>query len=382
MPKRSKCFDGSTRLRRMRKPLRILLTASGCPGASTLIRMLRSVREREVRIIGADIDDQAIGRFLCDDFHVIPPAEDPDYIEAMLDLVRRLQPNVLFSQSSVEVPVLSPHIARFEALGTTVPISPPEPIRIASDKHEMYETLRAETRISLPRYQLVHSLAEFRDAVRQLGYPERPVCFKPPVAKGSRGFRILDATVNRRSLLLDSKPNSRYMALEEFIHIFDSAVDFPALLVMEYLEGVEHTTDPIALDGDMLLCTTKTVETARWGVIVKGQLVDRPGLVEQTRQILRAIPLSYNVNIQFIGDKLIEINPRVSTFIYQEDLIAPYVAIQLALGEISPDEVRAIQTRVRIGRRMVRYMDQVFWNQKHTSARRCVVSPSWWERTQ
>jgi len=342
-------------------PLRVLLTAAGCPGASTLIRMLRSIEEREISVIGADVDDQAIGRFLCSEFHIVPPADDPRYVDTMLDLVRHLRPDVLFSQSSVEVPVLSPHIAEFEALGTVVPISRPAPIRTATDKYEMYQTLREKTPLALPEYSLVHSLADFRTAVSDLGYPKRPVCFKPPIAKGSRGFRILDATIDRRTLLMDTKPNSRYMALEEFVHIFENASDFPAFLVMEYLEGMEYTTDPISMDGDMLLCTTKTVETARWGVVVKSELVDRPDLIEQTREILEAIPLSYNSNIQFIGDKLIEINPRVSTFIYQEDLIAPYLAIQLALGEVSPDDIRVMQERVRIGRRMVRYMDQVFW---------------------
>jgi len=350
------------------RPLRVLLTASGCPGASTLIRVLKTIPSRQITVVGADMDDQAVGRFLCDEFRVVPPADDSGYIEAMLDLVRRLQPDVLFSQSSVEVPVLSPHIAEFEALGAVVPISLPEPIRIATDKFEMYETLRELTGLALPAYRLVNSLEDFQAAVRDLGYPERPVCFKPPVSKGSRGFRILDACVDRRTLLMDTKPNSRYMALEEFTHIFEGVSSFPAFLVMEYLEGMETTTDPISLDGDMLLCTAKTVETARWGVVVKSELVDRPDLVAQTREILKAIPLSYNTNIQFIGDKLIEINPRVSTFIYQEDLVPPYVAIQLALGELSPDDVRALQPRVRVGRRMVRYMDQIFWEPGDHSA--------------
>ncbi len=362
MRKRSRSCAGFTRMCQVLRPLRILLTAAGCPGASTLIQMLKSVSEREITVIGADMDSQAIGRFLCDGFHVIPPASDPGYVDAMLDLVRKIGPDVLFSESSVEVPVLSPHISRFEALGAVVPISQPEPIRVASDKFEMYEVLREATDIDLPKYRLARSLDEFLAAVEDLGYPEGAVCFKPPIGKGSRGFRIIDAAINRKDLLMNYKPNSRYMALDEFVHIFQDESEFPAFLVMEFLEGTEFTTDPIALDGDMLLCTTKTVEAARWGVIVKGQLVDCPELVEQTREILRAIPLSYNVNVQFIGDKLIEINPRVSSFVYQEDLIAPYLAIRLALGELSPDDVRGYQQHIQVGRRMVRYMDQVFWN--------------------
>ena len=308
------------------------------------------------------MDDQAIGRFLADGFHVVPPADSPDYIEALLDLIARESPDVLFSQSSVEVPVIARHRERVEERDVAVPISSFEAIEVASDKYRMYQVLREKTTLSLPSYRLVCSLDAFRQAADDLGYPDRPVCFKPPVAKGSRGFRILDAHIDRVELLLQRKPNSRYMSLAEFETIFAGESEFPALLVMEYLEGVEYTTDPIALDGEMLLCTTKTVEAARWGVIVKGELVDRPELVGQTREILKAIPLSYCVNIQFIGDRLIEINPRVSSFIYQDELIAPYLAIRLALGEIEPDDVRALQGRVAVGRRMVRYMDQVFWD--------------------
>jgi len=343
------------------RALRVLLTACGCPGASTLIRMLKGIQERTIEVIGVDMDDEAIGRFLADGFYQVPPADSPDYVPRMLKLVERVRPDVLFSQSSAEVPVLAAHRDEFERRGAVVPISDPEPIAIANDKHRMYEVLHEKTALPLPAYRLVMTLDAFCSAVSELGYPERPVCFKPPVAKGSRGFRILNPSISRKDLLLNEKPSSRYMSLEEFVHIFEGDSDFPRLLVMEYLGGQEYTTDPIALRGDMLLCAVKTVGAARWGVIVRGELVDRPELVEQTREILRAIPLSYNVNLQFMGNRLIEINPRVSTFIYQEDLIVPYLAIRLALGEIGAENVREMQKRVQIGRKMVRYMDQVFW---------------------
>jgi hypothetical protein len=82
--------------------------------------------------------------------------------------------------------------------------------------------------------------------------------------------------------------------------------------------------------------------------------------VEQAQEILKAIPLSYCVNLQFIGDKLIEINPRVSSFIYQLDMNAPYLSVKLLLGEITEDEIREYNQRIDYGRRMVRYMDQLF----------------------
>ncbi len=343
------------------KPLKILVTACGCPGASTLIRMLRQNGERKVEIVGVDMDHEAIGRFLADRFYTVPAASADDYIERMLEVVKRESPDVLFPESSFEVPVLARHREEFEALGTRVVISSPESIDLANNKYLMYEALRQETDLPLPAYRWPKSLDEFIAAAHELGYPEKAVCFKPHVAKGSRGFRIMDASISRRDLLMNYKPNSRYMSLDEFITIFRDEPDFPDFIVMEFLTGGEVTTDSICLNGEELVTTVKTVEQARWGVIVRGELIRRPDLIEQTREILRVIPLSYCVNLQFIGDRLIEINPRVSSFIYQDDFIAPYVAVKLALEEIGPDEVRAYRERIAYGRRMVRYMDQVFY---------------------
>lgn len=343
------------------KPLKILVTACGCPGASTLIQMMRQNGEREVEIVGVDMDHEAIGRFLTDSFYTVPAASSDDYIERLLEVVRRESPDVLFPESSFEVPVLARHKAEFEALGTAVVVSSPESIDLANNKYLMYEALRQETDLLLPGYRWPKSLDEFVESAHELGYPDKAVCFKPHVAKGSRGFRIMDAAISRRDLLMNYKPNSRYMSLDEFVTIFEGEPDFPDFIVMEYLLGQELTTDSLCLDGEELLTTVKTVEQARWGVIVRGELVRRPDLLEQTREILRVIPLSYCVNLQFIGDRLIEINPRVSSFIYQDDFIAPYVAVKLALGEIETDDVRAYRERIAYGRRMVRYMDQVFY---------------------
>ena len=83
--------------------------------------------------------------------------------------------------------------------------------------------------------------------------------------------------------------------------------------------------------------------------------------MKQTKIILNAIKLSYNVNLQFIEDQLIEINPRVSSFIFQDNLIFPYLAIKIALGELSPSDLKKRTEKIAYGRRMLRYMDQIFW---------------------
>ena len=44
------------------RPLTILVSAVGAPGAGRLLRALRENGEREVRLIGTDMGERAIGR--------------------------------------------------------------------------------------------------------------------------------------------------------------------------------------------------------------------------------------------------------------------------------------------------------------------------------
>jgi len=393
-------------------PVSIVLTASGCPGASTLIRMLKGNGEREMVIHGVDARADAVGRFLCDDFSVVPWGTDPEYIAALEDVVRRLRPEVLFVQSSLEVVPVARNKAVFERLGTKVLVAEPRAVDACNDKAAMHAAL-AGTPVKQPRLIMPASLDEFVAGARQLGYPDVPVCFKPPVAKGSRGFRVLRADVDRVRQLLHERPSDVTMTLDEFVALFADTVPrgaggdgtgsddngirdkdagagivlpaptpdaplattpdawrtFPRLMLMEYVEGVEYTVDALAENGRMLLHQVKTREAIDTGLAMAFKTVERPDLVTAAEHICRKLSLDWFVNIQFKGDHLLEINPRVSTFVYQEDFNLPYLGIKRALGERSDHDLPACQSRGRTSRRTVRYYDQVFWDVKGAGGR-------------
>ena len=343
--------------------IKVIVTAVGCPGASTLIKKLKNNGEREIEIIGTDMDKEVVGRFLCDKFYTVSSGKSDEFIEELLQIANKESVDAILSESSNEVHNLALNKHKFEDIGVKVLVSDPEAIELANNKYKMYEVLRKNTDLDLPKYYYPKNLDEFVEYAYKLGYPEQPICFKPHIGKGSRGFRIIDSRVSRKDLLMNYKPNSRYMGLEEFKEIFKDEPDFPDLLLMEFVEGNEITADSICYKGNELFTTVKSVEEARWGVIVRGELLDRPDILEQTKTILKHIKLSYNVNIQFVGDKLIEINPRVSTFIYQENLIQPYLSIKYVLGELDKKELNEYKNEIDYGLRMIRYMDQVFWKQ-------------------
>jgi carbamoyl-phosphate synthase large subunit len=343
-------------------PLKLVLTAVGCPGASTLIRMLKANGEREITIHGVDVRPDAIGRFLCDGFDLVPAGASPGYIPALAAVVQEVRPDLLFVQSSHEIETVARHRDVFEALGAKVLADGVEGIVTAGDKALMHAAC-SQIPVPQPRLLLPRSLDEFVAGVRELGYPGVPVCFKPPVAKGSRGFRILSAEVDRAHELLHERPINRYMTLPEFEGLFRGVETFPELMLMEYVDAPEITVDLFADKGDVVFHQTRTREEFLTGLAMAFKTIDRPDLVELSRQVVRHLGLDYFQSVQWIGGKLLEINPRVSTFVYQEDFIIPYLGIKYALGELDAAGVALAQTKVRFSRRSVRYYDQVFWDE-------------------
>jgi carbamoyl-phosphate synthase large subunit len=341
--------------------LKLVLTAAGCPGAATLIGRLKANGERPIEIFGVDTRPDAVGRFLCDGFATVPSGGAREYIPALLALVERERPDVLFVQSSNEVGQVARHRHAFEELGAKALVAGPDAVDLCNDKAAMHAAV-AGLAVRQPKLLLPADLDEFVAGARALGYPDVPVCFKPPVSKGSRGFRILSTAVDRRRLLLHERPNSLYMALDEFVALFIGVEPFPALMLMEYVEGTEYTVDALADHGEIVLAQAKTREAIDTGLAMSFRTVDRPDLVEAARHVCRRLALDWFVNVSFKGDHLLEVNPRVSTFVYQDDFSLPYLGIKYALGELDADALRAAQARVRPSRRTVRYYDQVFWD--------------------
>jgi hypothetical protein len=87
--------------------------------------------------------------------------------------------------------------------------------------------------------------------------------------------------------------------------------------------------------------------------------LDDEALMRTGNLIVAELGIEHFFNIQLVGEHVIEINPRISTIVYQEDLNLPYLGVKRALGEISDDDLRGYADRVRPGRTALRYFDQL-----------------------
>jgi carbamoyl-phosphate synthase large subunit len=338
-------------------PITVLVSASGAPGTAALLRGLRENGERTVRLVGTDMSERSVGRHLCDAFHLVPAGSDPGFAEAIKDVVEREGASCVLPQSSFDLEGLAAHRETFPV---PVLVSRTDAIFRSNDKAETYAFLH-RLGLPAPAFRRVNGAVEVETAARELGYPDVPVCFKPVFSSGSRGFRVLDPTVDRAHQLLNERPGSVAMRLEEAVELLPAAGG-PDLLVMELATGGERTIDGIADGKRVLLGHPKTRESMRAGLAMYFVTLEDPRLMEIADRIVAELEIEHFFNIQLVGEHVIEINPRISTIVYQEDLNLPYLGVKRALGEITDEELVALRPRIRPGRTALRYFDQLEWD--------------------
>jgi carbamoyl-phosphate synthase large subunit len=336
------------------RPITVMVTASGAPGTAALLRALRENGERDVRLVGTDMSERSVGRHLCDAFHLVPAGSDPAFPDAVLALAQREEVDAILPQSSFDLEGLAAHRERFPM---PVLVSHPDAIVRSNDKAETYALLH-RLGIPAPEFRRVRGAREVDAAARELGYPDRAVCFKPVFSSGSRGFRILDPTVDRAHQLLHERPGSVAMRLDEAFELLPDEGG-TELLVMELATGGERTIDGIANGREVVLGHPKTREAMRAGLAMYFVTLEDDALIALADKIVAELGIEHFFNIQLVGEHVIEINPRISTIVYQEDLNLPYLGVKRAIGEVSDEELRTYASRIRPGRTALRYFDQL-----------------------
>ena len=341
------------------RDLTVLLTASGSPGTAALVRALRENGERRVRVVGTDMAKLAVGRQLCDAFHVVPAGDDPEFADAVVEVSEREGVDAVLPQSSYDLPGLAAARERFPC---AVLVASTEAVRRSNDKAETYELLDAIGAPG-PVWRRARGGPAVEAAARELGYPGQEIAVKPLESSGSRGFRILSANADPLQELLTNRPGvAPAMKLEELLALLPEDGG-PELLVMEVARGKERTIDGVAREGRIVIGHPKTREAMRAGLAMYFETLDDSALMDVAASIARELELDHFFNIQLVGDTVIEVNPRISTVVYQENLNLPYLGVKLALGELDEAELTAEAAKIRPTRRALRFFDQVEWDE-------------------
>jgi carbamoyl-phosphate synthase large subunit len=334
------------------KAITVLVTGVGAPGTWGTIQSLKhNWDQRQVRVIGTDMNRDNSGRYLCNRFHQTPQATDPKFVDALCKICEVEKVALVIPQNTSELEKLSQ-----TQLPCPVTVSTFEAVKTANNKFDL-ACLAEKLGVPVPSYFIARNFDQLKEAAVTLGYPQRPIVVKPCVSNGMRGLRILDENYAAAKAFWEEKPNGVHTTLSNLQFLNGSVWPSP-LLVMEYLPWTEWTVDVLADEGETIIAVPRSRDSIKNGITWTGTTHPVKELDEYAAKLTEKLGLSYAFGFQFKrdarmeADRLIECNPRIqggmilSTYAGANII---YGAVKLALDEKLPE------FKVKWGTRMLRY---------------------------
>lgn len=347
------------------RPVTVMMSASGSQFAPGIIKCFKDNGEREIKVVGGDMSTDPTNKYLVDKFYRVPAVKDPAYADVLLDICKKEKVDIFFPQMSAELPVLLENISRFDDEGIKVSITRNDSLYIANNKLRLFEFMR-ENNIPVSNFAVISSLDDFDKAIREVGYPEKPVCVKLTESSGARGVRVIDDSKSRYHIFAHEKPDSFYISYEDMKKTLEDADEFPELMVMEYLSGDEYDVDLIADNGRVLYMAGRRNPVMVMSITQESVLEKNEEAYRIAEQIVEKLGLDgvIGIDYKFAEDgscRLLEINPRIDATVSvfaAGGLNLPYLQVKHLLGEELPE------VEVRYGTRLKRRYMETFTNQK------------------
>ncbi|MFD2415197.1 ATP-grasp domain-containing protein [Amycolatopsis pigmentata] len=299
-------------------------------GGAAGIAVVRALTGR-VRVIGTDCDPTAAGQGLADEFAVIPRADDPDLVPALVKVAQRTGATALLCTVAEEFGALHYGVDLLHEAGLATWLPPVVGTRICLDKWR-FALLCERNGIPIP----ATGLATNTDV-------PGPWIVKPRFGRGSRDVHTADT--------------------EDELEWALSRVPEP--IVQTRLTGREFTVDALTdRDSRLVGAVPRWRLETKAGISTKGRTFACPHVARESGRLLAALGHQGPANVQgFMADdgtiKFIEVNPRFSgglplSLAAGSDLVGEYLRGVYGLP------VRQDRLRAQAGLTMYRYHAEVF----------------------
>lgn len=343
------------------RDLTVLVSACGAQFMPGLANCLKDNGEREIRIIGVDIDADPTILQMVDALYQVPKADDPTYIDRLLKICKAEKVDVILPFMSAELLPLIDRKKEFEAIGTKVSVSDRKSVEITTNKFKFYQFLK-DNNLPVPRFALVRTADDLIPACEACGFPSNGVCVKATELSGSRGIRIIKPDISKFDILFREKPNSFFTTMSDLLATLRERDYMPEMMAMEYLPGMEGSVDLIAENGKILYMAYRESTVNLHSIPQAGELKNNPEAYSIAEKVINALKLTGSADLDFKNDSeghpvLMEINPRIAATmkIFKEGgLNLPYLRVKQLLKEDLPD------VTIRYGVKMKRRYLEMF----------------------
>jgi len=341
----------------------VLVTGVGAPGTfGTLYSLSNNPLNIEIRIIGTDLDSEAVGKYFVDTFYTLPEPEDEwRYIEKLLSICKKNQVKVVLPQTTKEIETLSKYKNLLEENGIKAIVSEHKSVSLANNKCKLLRICK-ENNILHPQFEIVSSWEELKTRVYNFNYPTNSVVIKPCFSNGLRGVRILTKEHLSPRKFFDEKPNGLFITLEELGKILKGNFE-QKLIVQEFLPGDEYSVDVLRW-RDKIISIPRRRLKIRSGISFHNIIEKNDEIINLSNELAKLLNLEYCFGFQFKLDKngvpkILECNPRVqgtmvaSTFAGFNII---FYSVLLAIDEKKGLEIlKRAEARIKWGTEFKRY---------------------------
>jgi carbamoyl-phosphate synthase large subunit len=302
----------------MRSAPTVVVTGVGGGGVGEQILKALRLSELDYEVVGTDVTALSKGLYEVDHAYIVPSANDPGYVDAVLRVCEKHDASVLLCGSEPELKAWSQHRDEVSARGIMMPINPPSVLDLCLDKLKTSSHL-AGLGFRVPRWRAIRGLDDLA-LVDSL-----PAVLKPSTGGGgSVNLHIAQSTDDLQTLgryLLEIYPE---FIVQEYVGTPES----------EYTVGVLNTLEGAFVNSIALRRHLGTAISTRIRVrnhtgreelgdnlvissgFSHGTLGKFPAVTATCEQVAAALGVTGPVNIQcrLVGEEVVifEINPRFS----------------------------------------------------------------------
>lgn len=295
-----------------KKPLKILIEASGCLTSSYMIEAIKNAGHI---VCGSDIDSFNTAFIECDDFIIMPKVSDPHLCDKTLHLCRAHHIDIVIPTLDESLLGWSEQKAHFAQYGILVIISAPHTIQTFLDKWQTYQFFC------------------------QIGIPT-------PKSSLYKHYGVLNPRFGRGGSGIELAQIDRF-----FNGGGDNDEDSLSFITQEHIIGEEYTIDCLFnAQGEAIYIIPRRRIGVQGGKSTKGEVCDVKCLESHIQYIASHIHFIGAINIQAFITKenkpiFIEVNPRLGggsalSFAASENWVEAMIEMFVYHRTITPKPIR------------------------------------------
>ena len=265
--------------------MNILILSSG--RRTKLIQYFKENLKGIGSLILTDCSELAPSLYFGDQYYIVPPIHEQNYIDCIIDICKKENVKGIFSLIDPEIELISSKRALFESLGIKVFSPETQVADTCYDKYKLYEFCKKNNIKAVNTYNDINTfLADLKEGVIHF-----PVFLKPKHGSASMGIRIINKSDELERFW--QKNNCEY-------------------IIQEYMTGQEYGVDTYT---DIL---SKEIVS----IFIKKKIVMRSGETDKAESVkigkLFDIIQDFSMKLKLFGQSDIDVFEKDGEFLISE----------------------------------------------------------------